>query len=1493
MTSTFFRSPTTAPGAGAPLPSPTPLCSGQLPLVLLPVRLETRFFPAADGGAELRVRIYPDKIHADTHEPALTTNELEAAVRYWEQDWRAGPEKPGRLAAWHSLATRFTPQRAAWIVRATTPTNSDQRPTKAIPAGQSLSPAPALPALGSGAAGSWTRAPRAALLPDRWMAVVQVQGQPPLAATGRDVLRPLAVGPDPAASGALPPADQLALDPAMRWMVDFDAALACGMALRIPVTAAALAAGLDSLVVYGVAASLAPGDAAAGLADLLEAHQYTDGLAFLDLGTSTNNTEEQRAGGDADDPDHTLSFERTVMADPARAPNAARTGQLLGLAPTRAATALGRLAQAQSDHDGNARAMNTALWSVGWGYFLGSLAGAHTGVPLSMLDWLREHHRQFVRGGGPLPPLRVGSQPYGLLPVTSLDLWAASASEADAASQRQLRDFLLLLRDQVWRPVAGQVPRVGLRQSPPDPDADLADLMRMDGVSQKPLLRSALGRPVLESLHRLAARDFAPSAQAQQARAAELVQRLNLPPTLATEAAVLQLYFSPASREIVAPLVQVGEEARGQRLEPDFIAALLAAPRLQDLIDARPGPGTSLLQALLRHALLREHAVAAARIVATLPGQDIGRLLRDAQLIDMVDVPVVDFQLGEPLRTLHWRRQLDMRVPAVTGDATVRDFIAAHLNDRIPALAGLQECREALAHLRTLDSAQLALLTSLSLDLASHRLDAWITSLATRRLTAMTSGATAGAGLVVGGYGWVENLRPADTPAAVPDAALPAGEPGPLQRQAADSGFIHAPSATHATAAAVLRNAHLGAQGQPSADDPFAIELSSRRARRAAALLDGVRQGQPLGALLGYRLERQLHELQLDRFIEGLRRAAPLAPAAGAMPSRHGVDGLKLLQCRQDPADPALTEALKDATPLEQQRVKEALDALEDAVDGLGDALSAEAAYQLARGNTTRLSSTLAAVARGETPPPELEVLGTPRSGVSTTHRALVLMAGGPQTAPGWLSSASSTLAGSERMLNAWASRLLGDARKVRCTVELIDAASGLVRDTQRFPLAELPLAPLDFVHAAAPEGEATADAEAGCLAEQWVLYHARRRAGSFAEPSVVRLQHERPADLGTGEITLFDALEQARAVRATLEGARSLRPDDLGPADRDVQAVLDLAELDARVGRGDRLLTAAHRTLATLLAAGPTSTAEALRSALMALSCFGLQSCVPCQATGDAPEHRAALMKQGSAALVQAKARLDRHAALRAQSAAAGDRGRCDQLLARGRALFGERFLMLPLFTLGTADANELKSALAGSMALQGGDALQAHEWWARMARVRAPLARLAGCLAGAEALAAGDRLSLAVAQLPFQAADRWVGLRPLAGVPLPAGKLSLAVQGAPGLNPTLPLCGLLIDEWMEVIPQAEETTAIAFQFNPPNACAPQAILLAVPPVANQDWTTETLRRVLLETLDLAKLRAVDPALLGDFAQLLPALVLPFNPEDDTPSTDLSPLAG
>ena len=63
---------------------------------------------------------------------------------------------------------------------------------------------------------------------------------------------------------------------------------------------------------------------------------------------------------------------------------------------------------------------------------------------------------------------------------------------------------------------------------------------------------------------------------------------------------------------------------------------------------------------------------------------------------------------------------------------------------------------------------------------------------------------------------------------------------------------MHTPSLTQAATAALLRSGHLSHAGNGNPDDLFAIDLSSERVRLASWLLDGVRQGQPLGERRGF-----------------------------------------------------------------------------------------------------------------------------------------------------------------------------------------------------------------------------------------------------------------------------------------------------------------------------------------------------------------------------------------------------------------------------------------------------------------------------------------------------------------------------------------------------------------------------------------------------------------------------------------------------------------
>jgi hypothetical protein len=92
--------------------------------------------------------------------------------------------------------------------------------------------------------------------------------------------------------------------------------------------------------------------------------------------------------------------------------------------------------------------------------------------------------------------------------------------------------------------------------------------------------------------------------------------------------------------------------------------------------------------------------------------------------------------------------------------------------------------------------------------------------------------------------------------------------------------------------------------------------------------------------------------------------------------------------------------------------------------------------------------------------------------------------------------------------------------------------------------------------------------------------------------------------------------------------------------------------------------------------------------------------------------------------------------------------------------------------------------------------------------------------------------------------------------------------------LDATRPICGLLVDEWTEVIPEDHETTGITFHYDRPNSEPPQAWLLALPAVMDGYWSWDELLDAVNDTLESAKRRAIEPAHVETtrYAWLLPA---------------------
>jgi hypothetical protein len=571
------------------------------------------------------------------------------------------------------------------------------------------------------------------------------------------------------------------------------------------------------------------------------------------------------------------------------------------------------------------------------------------------------------------------------------------------------------------------------------------------------------------------------------------------------------------------------------------------------------------------------------------------------------------------------------------------------------------------------------------------------------------------------------------------------------------------------------------------------------------------------------------------------------------------VDGLRLQQIwRQAQTNEGqFFLQLGPLTDAERAALRAELTALDDAVDALSDTLLAEGVHQAVLGNHSRASATLDAVARGEARPPELDVIETPRSGIALTHRAMALFSGAAPGVPGWPEPSFPFRAAAEPRLNAWAGQLLGDPARVRCRVERLDAETGIAVETREVRMSDLALSPLDFVYAA----ESGAQIQRSEI-EQRLILHAMRQARGFGPDELLRVHLDRDPSWGPRDLSGNEFFELLRTVRALITRARGIDGRDLVATGVAGASGIDENDLTQRAARATASLQDALAELRSKLNGSPAQIADAL----LPFASFGIAGAIPSES----------LLAQAQSVEREAAGRL-----ARAQAAGAP----LDAL----HEVFGQSFVIAPLFR--APNAKDLAATWAKSDQLQGGNPTEALTWLARAARVREGVARLEDAFRYAEALGAGAELNLRVGQLPLRDNDRWVALPLTNGGQVSAGTLSLVAQVSGAFDPRQPLAGLLLDEWVETVPNATETTAVAFRYDQPDATPPQAVLIAVPPGADLAWTAGSLQKVLLETMDLAKMRVVDPSLLGEVQHFLPALYFASNAQGDTVSTDWAPL--
>jgi len=1353
-------------GTGDTPPQEAPLegVDEAVPIALLPVRLETRI---RDG--HLLIRIFPDDAHVDDHEPLLDERELAAGQAYWTASAKGTQDAAD--GAWNLLAATVGVYRALWVREQTRPDADGNTP--------------ALTLRQPGTA----RAAVARALPDVFVARIRTTTGQPIIVQGLPVADEVDIGMEWGGnpSGLLD--ENGVMQGGMAWLSDFQTALNAGLALDVNLNGATA---IHDVTVVGVTVSLDPDTSAALLADLIADHRVSHGAGIVPPGTPTNNLSDSPSGVDFRPLPATLDPASAPAPDPDS--DAAVLANALGLPLDALAALPGAAAKAVSGQ----AAMQRALFEAGWGPYLRQF-----GVPAfkpSQLPAVYRHVTEHLRPGGPLPVLRLGKQPYGILPVQPPGAQAAQ----NEPFLRWLTGFLPGLRP-LW--IAGA----------PDAPHGL-DILGYEPASSRVRIRSAIGQ---YSYRALEATGIVLSGGVAGIGGATLVAELGLGTAIPMAA---RNFFAQATAPLRLPMSIDGETTF-------------------DIRDPKPKDATSILGLLLRNAALQVVDTAVDEQLISSHVFDEVQLARPltASFLTLADTAVsmnAEVSTDAPLTMTQKLAETVTHADGTT--SSVHDWVGQLVTDvdlkvrpidlsSYPASDAVRAFAASLAELAAIPVEQRALIAGQVLDSASHRYDAWVTSLASRRLTDLRettpSGIQLGAWCYVGGFQAQGLQEVADRPGVYTD---------PRNR-----GWVLAPSIRHAATAGVLRAAW-HEHGAGSGDAPFAVDLHSDRVRLALGLAQGMRQGQQLGALLGYRVERSLHEafttrdVEADWLIYELRRQYPLRirtlenAADNVADERLTVNGWTLAD--EELASPGsvaakLAPVIADAyasvsaadrpglVSAANAALADAIAAAVGALDAFADLNLGEALYQLDGSNFERAAAATDAIGRAAPPPDSYDIVTTPRSGTGIEQRLLVVFGDDARPAGYAHTTPRARLA---PHADAFLAARLGPVNHIGVRVLNQD---GITLAT--VPLGSLGLSALDLAADAARTGgpglfplvTAAAIAASGPPT-------AGAADGTDAAAAAIGLDEEADA-------AVLTLLRRAAAWHRALAGRRPLSATSFSLQGAGSTPVVP-AGLAADVAAARAMLTANNARL------------------------FGIVT------IGD-----------------QAKQDVARRAA------AADD---ASNPIDAAAELFGD-----PPVLEATATTPDSISTSATDQAALDVSAASLAGWLQDSARVRDAARELDDAILLDE-LTGAAAPHFAAAQEPVfpyreavPATRTWVGgvqTLPLGAAPV----TSIVAVGSGALHGEV--TGIELDAWSELVPDRIASGAVTANLAAPNSRAPNTILLGVP--GTTEWTRSALFGLVDEALELAECRLVDLDAVKRIPRLLPAIfVSDYDTEDAKPWRD------
>jgi hypothetical protein len=1169
-----------------------------------------------------------------TSEP-LDAAEQKLLNEYWEALWRAGDNTEKRQAAFDALSDAAGAEKAERWNELYQPFNIFEAPPAGVDRAEAKTKVLRLvfpkPEEAPMKNASWTQAARAHTLPERFVLIAE-SGADRVELLGNPVVSPLIVSPDPfeAADKQLQLDDEgrLLVPEYLRWMTDFEAAVQAGMGFRLDLSATQAAGGFDRLYVVGVRLGADEMEGKKLLENLLLHHQRGGkGFALVPQGTPTNNTEQGSSGySSLDDADVYFDLLRRIEAngfqfDPSETDDKRKADGLwlaeyTGIDPAILQNAL----HADGRDQCEARAMNTALFPGTLGYWLDTQM-----QPVfndDAIGRIRDFFNQYVSGRGAIPAVRVGDQPYGILPATRFSQmrWLSLAGTPvtfDDPERRFLANLYAVLRqldEAFWKKFAAEAPHVG--KAADNPQQLLLDLVGLHPTSVE--FYQQWAESIEQLWNRLQFLYFMPWLPLWSKIMALLAGGPALLASFGYKGAtpeLLEKIFLKKPNLLDGPLVD--RDPPLSELEPlqivtddgkNYIEWLIdkASTNMDDLRAQRGfAEGmrpTALLYLQLRHALelgYYDMSLQLRRRSQLLNDEDYRRLRGEPAFVHVAE----QNRRGSDSR-YEWLYKTE---PRITGSDTLSVAQYIPLVLREPAFVHyLPQQIEALKHLAKTPTARLERLFAEHIDCCAYRWDAWMLGLAHYRLRQIrrrvepSGQQSVSKGVYLGAFGWVEDLRPDRRAIGAPtlppelDEIFNRGDEPPLMSDRQNGGFVHAPSLNHAVTAAVLRNGYLH-NATPSEPGLLAVNLSSERVRRALQFLEGIRNGQSLGALLGYQFERALHdryeEAEVDFFIHEIRKAFPLRARRikDTLPdedepiehieARNVVDGSRLTEHVRNSAVKTYPwgKNLQRGTAEQESIINQELDRLLDTQDAIADLAVAESVHQAVQGNYDRAAAALDAYSRA-TFPPDPDVVATPRSGVTLTQRVgLHLSANAP--------AGATPRAAAEPAINQWLAGVLPPLHTVVVVVSYRDPISGVSR-TDEVSCGDLSLAPIDVLYLL-DAGNQQAMTEVDDRVYHFILnkHHLRPDAE-------VKLLYTESAP---GKITFFEAQPLISSLRSLLTQSRPLRPGDVAiPNEAESEAEGDVFVPEARVANAKTSVAALRDAAAAVrVLLEPTATLD------------------------------------------------------------------------------------------------------------------------------------------------------------------------------------------------------------------------------------------------------------------------------------------------------------